>query len=178
MTTIKVALSRMTLSPDGIRYDVDAGQLLDIISDHSESRGHDSIAGSSSKFNRINPRAVNDGLVTGPSCSSAEVSRSVVHDGAAPSQPLDQALIDAVAKAHLALKRLTDGSKQSIATVADSLKMDASDLSRILPLAFLSPRILEMILTGRQPPNLTLRSLTRGTDLPVEWSQQEALLLA
>jgi site-specific DNA recombinase len=62
--------------------------------------------------------------------------------------------------------------------VADSLKMDASDLSRILPLAFLSPRILEMILTGRQPPNLTLRSLTRGTDLPVEWSQQEALLLA
>jgi len=103
--------------------------------------------------------------------------RIVVHDGAAPSQPLDQTLIDAVAKAHLALKRLTDGSKQSIATVAGNLKMDASDLSRILPLAFLSPRIVELILTGRQPPNLTLRSLTRGADLPIEWSQQEALIL-
>ena len=54
--------------------------------------------------------------------------------------------------------------------------MDASDLSRILPLAFLSPKLTAAILTGRQPPDLTLRKLTRGIELSADWSSQDELL--
>ncbi|MBL0374368.1 hypothetical protein JJB09_20340 [Rhizobium sp. KVB221] len=54
--------------------------------------------------------------------------------------------------------------------------MDASDLSRILPLAFLSPKLTEAILTGRQPADLTLRKLTRGVEVPIEWVKQDELL--
>jgi site-specific DNA recombinase len=58
------------------------------------------------------------------------------------------------------------------------MKMDASDISRILPLAFLSPKLTEAILTGRHSLDLALRTLTRGTDLPILWSDQDALLSA
>lgn len=56
------------------------------------------------------------------------------------------------------------------------MHIDASDLSRILPLAYLSPKLTEAILTGRQPADLTLRKLTRGNELPIEWSEQNELL--
>ncbi len=51
-----------------------------------------------------------------------------------------------------------------------------ADISRVLPLAFLSPKIVEAILIGRQPVDLTSRRLARLTDLPLPWHDQEAAL--
>jgi hypothetical protein len=45
-----------------------------------------------------------------------------------------------------------------------------------LPLACLSPDIVEAILAGRQPANLTVERLKRLSDLPLEWSKQHQLL--
>jgi len=81
-----------------------------------------------------------------------------------------------LAKAHLGLAALTDGSARGIADVATYMDMDASDLSRILPLAFLSPKIAEAILSGRQPQDLTLRKLTHGIELPIDWTQQNKVI--
>lgn len=72
----------------------------------------------------------------------------------------------------------TSTSARGIADVASSMEMDASDLSRILPLTFLSPKITEAILSGRQPHDLTLRKLTRGIELPIDWTVQNTLLNA
>ena len=43
---------------------------------------------------------------------------------------------------------------------------------RLICLAFLSPDIQHAILTGRQPPGLTLKKLM-DTDLPLDWAEQK-----
>jgi len=49
-------------------------------------------------------------------------------------------------------------------------------MSRLLPLAFLSPRIVEAILLGEQPADLSVRHLARSIDLPIGWAEQSWLL--
>jgi site-specific DNA recombinase len=81
-----------------------------------------------------------------------------------------------IAKAHLYLEALTDGSGAGHTEVADRLGIHDPDISRILPIAFLAPKITEAILTGRQPADLTIAKLTRMLDLPTSWKDQAALL--
>jgi len=49
-------------------------------------------------------------------------------------------------------------------------------VSHLLPLAFLAPRFVEAILAGNQPVDLTTEILIKRTDLPLDWSEQKALL--
>ncbi|MBE0532630.1 MAG: hypothetical protein IH626_17540 [Rhodospirillales bacterium] len=49
-------------------------------------------------------------------------------------------------------------------------------VGRLLPLAFLAPDIVESILAGNQPVDLTAEVLLRRTDLPLAWTDQKALL--
>jgi site-specific DNA recombinase len=86
-------------------------------------------------------------------------------------------LVDVIAKAHLFLDNLTDGAGRTVAEVADLFGVHNADVSRILPLAFLAPKIVEKILNGTQPADLTIRKLARVSDLPLRWSEQEANLL-
>ena len=88
----------------------------------------------------------------------------------------DPMLIGLIAKAHLYLEALTDGSGASHQELADRLGLNGPDISRILPMAFLSPKITEAILTGRQPFDLTIAKLTRTIDLPMIWKEQQVLL--
>ena len=43
--------------------------------------------------------------------------------------------------------------------------------TRLLPLAYLAPDLVEEILEGRQPRNLTLSAFT-SEPLPLDWSRQ------
>jgi hypothetical protein len=45
-----------------------------------------------------------------------------------------------------------------------------------MPLAFLSPEIIEAIMEGSQPPELTIISLARRIDIPLLWSAQQKVL--
>ena len=83
----------------------------------------------------------------------------------------DDGLIEAVAKAHVMLGMLTDGLGRTIADVAEAVGVHVTDVSRILPLAFLAPKIIDAILRGRQPVELTARTLMRD-DLPHLWTDQ------
>jgi hypothetical protein len=44
-----------------------------------------------------------------------------------------------------------------------------------MPLAFLAPDIVEAILAGTQPVDLTAGTLTRRADLSLSWSEQKSL---
>ena len=103
------------------------------------------------------------------------IEMRIIIDSAAHRAP-DQTLIDLVACAHLYLNSLTDGSVSSIAELARTLSVHRADISRILPLAFLSPSITDAILTGRQPVDLTARTLSRLIDVPSSWADQAKLL--
>ncbi|HXV73235.1 MAG TPA: hypothetical protein VD713_00750 [Sphingomonadales bacterium] len=43
-------------------------------------------------------------------------------------------------------------------------------------MAFLAPEIVEAILKGQQPEDLTLQKLVRHTTLPLAWADQKGLL--
>lgn len=49
--------------------------------------------------------------------------------------------------------------------------------AKLLPLAYLAPDLVEMILEGRQPPRLTLTALI-AQPLPHSWPQQRARFAA
>jgi site-specific DNA recombinase len=50
-------------------------------------------------------------------------------------------------------------------------------ISRLMRLAFLAPGMLERIVTGRQPPELTAQALRTGRlDIPVGWAAQKRAL--
>ncbi len=96
-------------------------------------------------------------------------------EGASLRRP-DQPLIDMIAKAHPYLEALTDGKGSGRKDVAKRFGIHPEDVSRMLPLAFLSPRIIEAILTGQQPADLSVRHLTRNIELPIAWADQDRLL--
>lgn len=88
----------------------------------------------------------------------------------------DSNLVDLIAKAHLYLGKPTDGADRSIAEVAKQCGVHRADISRILPLAFLSPTIVEAVLTGGQPIDLSAQRLARSIDLPLAWLEQQTAL--
>jgi site-specific DNA recombinase len=88
----------------------------------------------------------------------------------------DGNLIKLVHRAHRYLTHLTNGSAQRLSDIAAAHQADPADVSRLLPLAFLSPKIVDAILSGHQPLELTAQRLSRLPDLPLDWAEQETLL--
>ena len=58
--------------------------------------------------------------------------------------------------------------------MAKRLRNPAAWIARVLPLAFLAPDLVEMILAGQQPATLTLSKLLDAR-LPYAWGEQRAL---
>jgi site-specific DNA recombinase len=51
-----------------------------------------------------------------------------------------------------------------------------SYVTRVFRLAFLAPDIIEAILQGKQPPELSVRKLMDDTRLPLNWNEQRVRL--
>ena len=51
-----------------------------------------------------------------------------------------------------------------------------SGVDAISRLAFLAPDIVEAIVEGRQPGNLTAEAVTRHIEIPLEWRSQKTAL--
>ncbi|MCH9051016.1 MAG: hypothetical protein IIA72_08030 [Proteobacteria bacterium] len=71
---------------------------------------------------------------------------------------------------------LTQGSGWSIQKLAKHASIDASDVTRFLPLAFLAPEIVEAILDGRQPIDLNVERLKKVSPIPADWNAQRRQL--
>ncbi len=80
------------------------------------------------------------------------------------------ALIAAVARAHHWLDRLLRDELPGQRALAKETGLDERYIGRILPLAFLAPDLVESILEGRHPPDLSLETLRSA--LPNSWDQQ------
>lgn len=105
------------------------------------------------------------------------VEMRIVLSGASSNSPgPDAALIDVVHRSQLYLHQLTDGSGRSLTEIASLNDTTVSEVSRLLPLAFLSPKIVSKIIAGNQPIELTAYRLSRLSGLPLAWADQAALL--
>ena len=91
---------------------------------------------------------------------------------AASEKPrIDSTLVKALARAFRWKKVLESGQFATITELARHEKLAFSYMTRVLRLSLLAPDIIEMILDGRQPPEMTLARLLDG--FPVEWEEQK-----
>ena len=92
-----------------------------------------------------------------------------------PKATIVSAMIKAVARAFRWQKLLETGRYSCHDELAKAEKIDAAFISRTIRLVLLAPDIVEMILAGKQPAHLTLKTLLKP--FPVEWAEQRAHLL-
>ncbi len=88
----------------------------------------------------------------------------------------DPALLTLVHKAHYLHKQWVDNPDTDLKSIAYTSSRDQSDASKQIRLAFLAPDIIEAIIKGTQPIELTAQYLKRLKDLPPCWDDQRALL--
>ncbi len=97
----------------------------------------------------------------------------ILPPGVQPKKP-PTALQLALARAFRWQKLIDTGEADSASDLARRLGLDFSLVARILRLALLAPDIVEAILDGREPGNLSLVDLRRP--LPTLWEEQRQML--
>ena len=88
----------------------------------------------------------------------------------------DPILVKTIARAHAWSEELLSGRAISMAEIASRSGVSDSYVRKLLPLAFLSPDIVAIIMVGRQPPHLTTQMLIRQIDIPLDWQEQKQAL--
>jgi hypothetical protein len=76
----------------------------------------------------------------------------------------------------LCRRLIVAGQAQSVREIARREKVADRYVRELLPLGFLAPKIVEAIVEGRQPPELTVIQLIRRLELHVLWSAQEQVV--
>ncbi|HEY2539065.1 MAG TPA: hypothetical protein VGI28_06140, partial [Stellaceae bacterium] len=88
----------------------------------------------------------------------------------------DPVLLKEIKRARRCFDALVTGRIASVADLASREGISDRYVSSLLPLAFLAPEIIEAIVAGTQPANLTAYRLIRQLELPIEWTAQKRLL--
>ena len=87
----------------------------------------------------------------------------------------DPVLVKAIARGQAWFDELVTGRARSLQELAKRDGISRRYIRRLVGLAFLSPQLVEAILQGRQPVELTATRLTE-LDLPLDWAEQHRLL--
>jgi site-specific DNA recombinase len=83
------------------------------------------------------------------------------------------AILKAIARARLWRDQLIIGEATNVRGLAALNKLNISYIRKLLPLAFLSPGVIEACLNGKMRPDFTLDSLAR--QFPTTWKDQAML---
>lgn len=89
---------------------------------------------------------------------------------APPRRRVDNAMVKALARAFRWRKLMETEAYGTVEEIAGAEKINASYVSRVLRLTLLAPDIVEAVLDGRQPPEMTLAVLMKP--FPVAWEEQ------
>jgi len=98
------------------------------------------------------------------------ISPDGVPSWATPPTRVDNSMVKALARAFRWRGLLETGVYATIEEIAAAENINPSYVSRILRMTLLAPEIVEMIVEGRQPAELTLAKLTKL--FPLEWKKQ------
>ena len=89
---------------------------------------------------------------------------------------IDPTMVRAIARARGWAEELLSGKVPSLTTIASRDGVDKGALSRMMNLAFLAPDIVDAIIAGRQPAELTTQKLLRQKNMPLDWAEQKRVL--
>jgi DNA invertase Pin-like site-specific DNA recombinase len=104
------------------------------------------------------------------------VAMRLVIGGGVSTRKTDPILLKAVARGHKWFNELVSGRARFTREIAAREGVNERFVRRLIPLAFLSPAIVQAIAEGRQPTDLTGEALSRGIEIPLEWTKQNAAL--
>jgi len=104
------------------------------------------------------------------------VAMRLVIGGGVSTRKTDPTLLKAVARGHKWFNELVSGRAVFTREIAAREGVNERFVRRLIPLAFLSPAIVQAIAEGRHPADLTGEALSRGVDIPLEWARQNAAL--
>jgi hypothetical protein len=93
------------------------------------------------------------------------------------SSRFDPALVKAIARGRVWFEELATGRAQSLQQLARRHGITRRYIRRLVDLSFLSPKLIDAILDGRQPIELTATRVT-DLDLPLDWAEQHRLLVS
>jgi site-specific DNA recombinase len=101
--------------------------------------------------------------------------RIIVADGSEPAN-IDPGLVRILVRAHAIADQLLGDRSLSPNDIAAKEGIGPSYATRLYRLTFLAPDIIDAMLDGRQPPELTVRKLLDDTRLPLGWAEQRERL--
>jgi site-specific DNA recombinase len=99
----------------------------------------------------------------------------IVRDGSDPILP-DTSLVRLLVRAHVIRQHLIADRSLTLDEIAKSEGVVPSYATRLYRLTLLSPDIVDAILAGRHPAELTARRLMDDTRLPLAWQEQRQML--
>jgi len=102
--------------------------------------------------------------------------RLIIDGDATLTARVDLPLLNATARAYRWSNDLLTGLTRSIGDIARREHLTSRHVRRVMRLAFLAPRIVEAIVEGRQPADLSTIAMTQRIELPPLWSAQHQAL--
>jgi hypothetical protein len=157
----RAIIRRVTLSLDGIEVSIGAAQLVRAL-------------GSSLLFeSETEPTIV---LFTTATLRRAGQGKRMVI-GEQRGNPIDSSLVRLLQEAFAARAQVLAHSDESLSAITSRMTKSKGRVTALMRLSYLAPDIIEDILAGRQPPELSPKRLLRTSrDLPLDWSGQRAFL--
>lgn len=107
---------------------------------------------------------------------SGNTLRLVQGDGARISAAPETALVRLIILARQWWEQLARG-ETDITALAGQVGYTPSYVTRVVRLAFLSPKVVEAVLAGRQHSRLSPATVRLSAEMPADWDEQEALFL-
>ncbi len=84
----------------------------------------------------------------------------------------DPVLVKAIARGFAWFEQLSSGNGDTIESIAQRERVTGRYVSRMIELAFLSPEIVEGVLSGKIRMRVSTKRLARDVDLPSGWPAQ------
>jgi len=100
------------------------------------------------------------------------IGMRLVIDGTPSKKDVDQVLVNRIARGYHWFQLLVTGEARSTEEIAGREQVSERYVRRLLPLALLAPDIIESIMAGTQPPDLTAESIVDHIQPPLEWAAQ------
>ena len=97
----------------------------------------------------------------------------VLPEGAAQARKTDNTLVKALARAFRWKRMLESGEFASISELAEKEGIAFTYMARLMRLSLLSPELVDAVMDGHQPANITLANLM--DPFPADWKEQHAL---
>jgi len=94
-------------------------------------------------------------------------------DSATQPRKTDNTLVKALARAFRWKRMLESGEFASISELAEKEGIAFTYMARLMRLSLLSPELVDAVIDGRQPSNMTLANLM--DPFPTNWKEQHAL---